>query len=711
MRWLVPLALALAAAPAAAQPAAALGHPLPAQELATGTVSVRVIAGSPQNNVSGADVTLLVNGTPRAARTDAGGRAIFKDLPAGATVQAKIVDEDKKEVASDAFPLPAESGVKVMLTTRPMQGGMGGAPFAGGAAGGMPEPRMMSGQPRPEQADPPGSYTVRLTYDDLKEATPPANVPVVLVGYGSDDSVKVVIKKTGADGRAQFTDLDRSGGTSYFAMAQLPRGSSTDRLFAQPIVMLPQVGIRVLLSSAKHDSSSPAIDDLDPNGEAVPAGKVRITLDGVPEPSEPVALVDAATGTVIAKTAIGDGPPDPTAISGGAPFEPRPELPAGTLVVDAHGGPGSAMNPLPHISVRVFAADAQEPNDDAPSAETDAEGNAKLTMPGAQLKAVLTINGRDFMVPAFDLTKAGGALHVTAQWTSKPEAAFDYVPRADQVLYAETLMRGQRYRTRPFVGVPERGAHVVMQILPRLLFSFSLTSRSDDQFLNVQGRFELYNNSWAPYSGGPDGVLIPLPKGFKGGILAEQDQADVAVVPGEGFRIVRPVPPGGKRFLGGFSLPVEDGTADWNLDLPFGAYQSGIEIMQVPGMSLRTPSNVTASTETDSRGKWYVLPGITILPNKSMVMAVSGLPSSPGWSVWVPRIVAIVVVLVMLGGLGLALARRRAVVAAPDGAARVARRQQLLDELVELERGERTPKQDRRREVVLGELERLWDEG
>jgi hypothetical protein len=710
MRWLCALAIALAAAPAAAQPAAALGHPLPAQELATGTVSVRVIAGSPTKNVIGVDVTLDVNGTPRQARTDAGGRAIFKDLPAGATVQAKIVDEDKKEVASDAFPLPADSGVKVMLTTRPMQAGMGGAPFAGGAGGGMPEPRVLSGQPRPEQADPAGTYTVRVTYDDLKEATPPANVPVVLVGYGSDDSVKVQVKKTGDDGRVQFTDLDRSGGTSYFAMAELTRGSSTDRLFAQPIVMLPQVGIRVLLSSAKRDSAAPPIDDLDANGEAVPAGKVRVTLEGVPE-NEPIALVDAATGTVIAKTAIGEGPPDPTAISGGAPFEARPDLPAGTLAVDAHGGPGSAMNPLPHIAVRVFPADQAEPGEDAIAAETDAEGNAKISVMGAQLKAVLTINGRDFMVPAFDLSQAGGALHVTAQWTSKPEAAFDYVPRADQVVYAETLMRGQRYRTRPFVGVPERGAHVVMQILPRLLFSFSLTSRSEDQFLNVQGRFELYNNSWAPYSGGPDGVLLPLPKGFKAGILAEQDQADIAVVPNEGFRIVRPVPPGGKRFLGGFSLPVEDGTAEWKLDLPFGAYQSGIEIMQVPGMSIKTPPNVTASTETDARGKWYVLPRITILPNQSMVMAVSGMPSTPGWSIWVPRLVALLVVALMLGGLGLAIARRRTVVAAPDGADRAKRRQQLLDELVELERGERTPKEDRRREVLLGELERLWDEG
>jgi hypothetical protein len=75
-----------------------------------------------------------------------------------------------------------------------------------------------------------------------------------------------------------------------------------------------------------------------------------------------------------------------------------------------------------------------------------------------------------------------------------------------------------------------------------------------------------------------------------------------------------------------------------------------------------------------------------------------------------PRIVGVLVVLLMLGGLGLALARaRRERAAEAERAPREARRQQLLDELVELEASERTPKQDRRREAVLAELERLWD--
>ncbi|MGE5185432.1 MAG: hypothetical protein ACM31C_25385 [Acidobacteriota bacterium] len=700
-----------------AQPAFALGHPLPAQDLAPGTVSVRVIAGSPSSPVTGTDVTLVVNGTPRQARTDSAGRAFFKDLPADAKVQAKIEDEDKKEVSSDEFPLPADSGVKLMLSTRPMAAGMpggGGAPFAGGGAGGMPEPRQLSGQPRPEQNDPAGTFTVRLTYDDLKEKTPPADVPVVLVGYASDDSISVVTRTTGPDGRAEFAGLDRSGHTSYFVMTEMPRHGSFDRLLAQPVVMPPQVGVRLLLSSLKADDTAPAIDDMAAPGEMpTPAGKVRVTLEGVPEKGAEIQLVDAATHTVIGKAAQTPGPPDPQAISGGAPFENQADLPAGTLAVEAKGGAGNALDPLAHVEIRVIPADAQEPPPGAPSAETDAAGSAKLEgIAAGKHKAVMTINGKDFVTSTFDLSNQGGIFHVTAQWesTGKPEALIDYIPRAGQVVYAETMMRGQLYRSRPFEGVGDRGAHVVLQIYPRVLFSFSLTSHVEDQYLQVQGRFELFNNSWAPYAGPNDGIVIPLPKGFKGGVLAEQDQTDVAVVPTEGFKLGRPIPPGGKRFIGGFSLPVENGKVEWKLDLPYGAYQSGIEIMQFPGMNVELPKGVRGENDRDERGSWYVLPQITILPNQSMVMAITGLPSAPAWSVWVPRLVGILVVVVMLAGLAVALLRRRAA-PEPDSAGRAARRQRLLDELVALEKEEeRTPKQDRRREAVLAELEQLWDE-
>ncbi|HUJ58539.1 MAG TPA: hypothetical protein VLX92_08605 [Kofleriaceae bacterium] len=703
---LIAIALAASAGVVHAQPAGALGHPLPGPDLDTGTVSVRVIAGSPQNAVSGTEVTLIVNGTPRVARTDDGGRAFFKDLPAGATVQAKITDEDQKEVSSDSFPLPGQGGVKVMLSTRPVQGGMmmGGAPFAGGGAG-MPEPRQLSGEPRPEPNDPPGSYTVRLTYDDFKDA-PPVDVPVTLVGYSADNSIEVQIVRSDKEGRAQFTGLDRTGATSYFAMTQLPRAGAIDRLIAQPVVMVPQVGVRVALSSDKRTSSAPPIDDLASDPTPTPAGKVRVSLTGVPDPDAEITLVDAATKAVIGKGGLQPGPPDPQDIQGGAPFEPKPDLPAGTLAIDARGGVGNATDPLAHVQVRVIPADAKDAPADAPMVETGADGTAKLEhLPASSLKAVLTINGRNFETNAFELAKSGGALHIQAQWPSqgKPEAVIDLIPKPGQVVYAETAMRGEVYRSRPFEQIEGRGAHLQIQILPRVIFSFTLQAHVDDEYLAVQGRFEVYNNSWAPYVAGPDGLTVPLPTGFKGAVLAEQDQADVAAVPGEGFRLARPVPPGARRFIGAFSLPVEHGQVDWHLDLPYGAFESELAVTPVPGMVLgKLPPSVHTETIDDSRGHWIVVPRITILPKQSMELTVSGLPSDARWKLWVPRILGLLVVSLMASALVFALVRRRS-----GSPARAARRQALLDQLVALDQSGRN---DKRREALLAELEKLWDD-
>jgi hypothetical protein len=111
----VALALATLAPRVQAQPAFAIGHPLPAADLDHGTVSVRVIAGSVGEPVTDAEVTLVVAGKPQVAHTDSAGRAFFKELPPGTKVKATIMGADKQEVASDEFAVPASGGIKVML--------------------------------------------------------------------------------------------------------------------------------------------------------------------------------------------------------------------------------------------------------------------------------------------------------------------------------------------------------------------------------------------------------------------------------------------------------------------------------------------------------------------------------------------------------------------------------------------------------------------
>ena len=156
-----------------------------------GTVSVRIVAGSPSNPVEGTDVTLVVNGTPRVARTDSAGRAIFKDLPVGATVQAKVADDDKKETASESFPLPERQRRAAHADDEAVEPGRR---HAGRGRRGRRDARSASDErpAAPEQNDAAGMFTVRLTYDDFKDA-PPVGVPVALVGYASDDTIRVPV--------------------------------------------------------------------------------------------------------------------------------------------------------------------------------------------------------------------------------------------------------------------------------------------------------------------------------------------------------------------------------------------------------------------------------------------------------------------------------------------------------------------------------------
>lgn len=697
------------APPAAAQPAAALGKPLPSSELPAGTVSVRIVAGSTSSPVVGTDVTLIVNNTPRVARTNAEGRATFAGLPVGATVIAKVLDQDKAEHASEQFAIPDDGGIKVMITTRPWQAGAGGgAPFAGGA--GMPNPRQLSGEPRAEQSDPSGMITVRVTYDDFKDT--PEGVPVVLVGYSADDTVSYQRLTTDKSGRVQFADLDRSGGTAYFAMTELPRNGATDRVMSLPVVLESQVGVRMVLSGEKRDSKAPPVDDLnkaDPQ-VAIPAGKVRVALEGVADLSTTVTLVDAATKKVIGEAKPEAAAPDPSRVQGGAQFTDDPKLPAGTLDVEVAGGPGQTEDPLKDVEIRVIAATAKDATGGL-SSVTGADGTVRMALQVTEpQKAVFTINGRQLVSQPFEIAKAGGKLVIRAHWddAGRPQATFDVAATPGQIVYAEAGFKGQHYRSMPLQLLESAGSKISVYAYPRVMFRFQLQGLVDDAQIGVQGRLEVTNYAWAPYRGGPDGLVVPAPHGFRGGVVFDPDQNEVAVAAGEGFRIIRPIPPGGRVFHGGFSLPVDTGKVSWALDLPMGAYESQLAIRKTPGMTVELPPGVNSETRTVPQGTYVILGPISILPKQSMVMSIDGLPSPPAWRWWLSHIVGVLVVGVMLAGVFFALARKPAKgasAAAAATAARGAKRQRLLDELVELERTGGDPK---RREHLLGEIEQLW---
>lgn len=123
--------LATALAPAAAQMpdvSQMSGVPLPSADLATGSVSVRVVRSDLSDGLAGLAVELHGGGRTWQATTDETGRATFTGVPVGTTVHA-MAAIDGRQVESRDFPMPAQGGVRVILSAA------GGAP---GPAGGLP---------------------------------------------------------------------------------------------------------------------------------------------------------------------------------------------------------------------------------------------------------------------------------------------------------------------------------------------------------------------------------------------------------------------------------------------------------------------------------------------------------------------------------------------------------------------------------------------
>jgi hypothetical protein len=705
--------LLVAVTPASAQMFGALGKPLPSGELPNGTLSVRVIQGDASQPAIGVDVTVTVAGSGRAARTDSEGRALFPGIPAGATVQASVRGPDG-EIKSDQFPFPDKGGVRVLLTTKPLTADPGGAGPGGGMpgmGGGMPEPRQMSGQPRPEPKDPGGMITVRVTHNDFQGAAPVHQL-VYLVAYGADGTIKATTQNTDAAGRAEWKGLDVSGATSYFALTTLPRGNGTvDRLISSPMVPDGQAGIRLILSGAKQGSTEPPIDDVDNFAEQskLPPGRINVQLDWVPNASAKVALVDALTGETVATAAPRN--PSPVAGSLTAAVSGVTEdgvLAAGNLILAVTRQTARGATPVAEGTV------AFRPVGGAVIVElpvANGQVAAEKLPVGVPLEAVIAVGEERVTTAPFTLPASGGGARATlgVDWKARGalEARFDGAA-ADRTFYVDVAMNGERYRSFPFQTVADRGVSVAVAVVPRVLFKFSLSSAVEDAYYAVQGRWEVQNWAWAPYRDGPDGILVPLPEGFSGPVIFDvKDQ--VATEP-KGFRILRPLPPGGLRFHGGFSLKIKDGGIRWDMELPRGVFDSGIQIRMTEGMKVDVPSGEDGRVMRDDDGTpYYVIPNISIRPGQRMVMSINNLPSEPMWKVWVPRLVGILGLLVV--GIGLFAAfsvRRPALATAAVDTTKVSRARidALYDELVALDRGGKGEASPRRAEI-LAELERL----
>jgi hypothetical protein len=268
-----------------------LGKPFVNTDGTQGVVEVRVLRGEPTTPEPNMKVTLTVGKQTKTATTDEMGRTAFGDLPVGVKARLTIGKKDKWGT-SETFTIPDRGSVSVMLSSRPWR-----VPARG-----------ISSVAEALDSVAAGAAEVRVTYDDLWDPKPPAGVAVTLVGYAADDHVTVQRTKTDAKGIARFTKLDTSGSVAYFALAQLPRNKLTDRLVSAPFTLEPKHGVQLTLSAALRTAPNPPIDDLDRAlGQApvaTPRQKVRVLLDVNVNPTTPVEIFDAATGSSVAKGSV-----------------------------------------------------------------------------------------------------------------------------------------------------------------------------------------------------------------------------------------------------------------------------------------------------------------------------------------------------------------------------------------------------------------------
>jgi hypothetical protein len=286
--------------------------------------------------------------------------------------------------------------------------------------------------------------------------------------------------------------------------------------------------------------------------------------------------------------------------------------------------------------------------------------------PGAMFVAEAEVHGNVITTESFTLPAGSGArLTFTAHWPdlAQREAVFDGLSSrdmADGALVAQVRANGLLHRSAPFQMLAARGVGVRILVLPqRMLFKFHLGGIIDDRFMGFQGAISLQNWTYAPFDPGSQGLLIPLPRGFVGGAVQSEIQERVKVDATRGLLWRGVIPPGDIDFRAGFSLPIDDGTVDFDWPLPMGAFDSDLNLQNVLGMRVELPAGVHGKLARTKNGQeLYKISDIGIRPNTRMVLRTTGLPQEPAWRRWVRWAVGGVVLSLVSLATVVALAQR-----------------------------------------------------
>jgi hypothetical protein len=450
------------------------------------------------------------------------------------------------------------------------------------------DPAQMSGTPRPDSQVPAGVLTIRVIHGELS-AWAAAGTRVHLVGMGADGGISLVTREVNDEGRAEFTGLARDGLTAYYALCLL----GEDRLVSRPVLLPPQVGVRMMLSGRKRGADGAA--------QGAPIDDEARHHDGV--------------------------------------HQARAVPPAGEVDLLVRG-------------------------------QAQAGGTAVLRS--------LTDDRR------LEAPLAGDEDALTARFTGLSGGA-------DAVYVAEVTEAGRTYRSSPMLLSPLAGARRMVLVYDRLLFAMHGGGQPEEEAMWFELQMTVANVSGAPVDPGPDGLVLPLPLGFRSAKLRDENPL-FTLVPGVGVRTRGGVAPGQMTTAVQFALPIDGGRVSFDMPAPLGMFQSQVALARTPGMVVSAVGSGAAPRlqRTDDGREYYVLDSFAISPGESLRFTVAGLPVAAGWEKWTRLAVGLAVCAMIVAALAVAVRRPRRIAKPvdPQEARRELRqrRERLYGELVSLER-------------------------
>jgi hypothetical protein len=272
-------------------------------------------------------------------------------------------------------------------------------------------------------------------------------------------------------------------------------------------------------------------------------------------------------------------------------------------------------------------------------------------------------------------------------------ARFTGVAAGDRVYTAEITVDKRVYSAAPFMMTAAAGAQRLILVHDRLLFAFQGGAQIDDDDLGVELQLIVANMTGVPFDTGPEGVLLPLPRGFTSAQLKDDDPARrAAIEAGAGVRLTGVVPPGQREVVVQFALPIRDGRVTLEMPAPLGMFQSELFIVKSGEMVLVPRAGVSTAPRVeraDDGREFYALSNLTLTPGTTLELEIAGLPEPSRWQAWARGLAGVVVV--ALVSLALVVAARRPRARKPVAPAQqrhelYARRDRLYAELVALER-------------------------